>query len=81
MAKTENEVELTQVLQNAITDLANLSPDRKTYDRLTTVMFQLYAGNTMGLTYGATELLSMVQQTWKEARKAKLKRLGIHIVK
>ena len=81
MAKQRTAEKNKNLLQEALTDLANLSPTRAQYDRFTTVLFQLYAGNEMGLTYGMHELLARIEKTWKASRKAKRSKLGIRIVK
>lgn len=69
------------LLQEVLTDLANLSSNRAQYEKFTTVLFQLYAGNEMGLTYGIHELLARIEKTWKQSRNEKKAKMGIRIVK
>ena len=69
------------LLQEALTDLAHLSPNRAQYEKFTTVLFQLYAGNEMGLTYGIHELLARIEKTWKQAQRDKKAKLGLRVVK
>jgi len=81
MAKQRTAEDDRNLLQEALTDLANVSPTRAQYDKFTTVLFQLYAGNEMGLTYGMHELLARIEKTWKTSRKSKKAKLGLRIVK
>jgi hypothetical protein len=81
MAKQRTAEDDRNLLQEALTDLANLSPNRAQYDKFTTVLFQLFAGNEMGLTYGMHELLARIEKTWKTSRKSKKAKLGLRIVK
>ena len=81
MAKQRTAEDDRNLLQEALTDLADVSPTRAQYDKFTTVLFQLYAGNEMGLTYGMHELLARIEKTWKTSRKSKKAKLGLRIVK
>lgn len=81
MAKQRTAEDDRHLLQEALTDLANLSPNRAQYDKWTTVLFQLYAGNEMGLTYGVHELLARIEKTWRSSRRSKKAKLGLRIVK
>ena len=39
---------LSEVFDKGLEKLVMISPNKKTYDELTSIMFQLYNGNVMG---------------------------------
>lgn len=75
--KTQEQV--TSKLQDVLTKLAMMCPDKKTYEEITMVMFQLHMGNDFGA--GMGQMIDLFEDSWNEGRKNKRDRLGIRIVK
>jgi len=75
--KTQEQVH--SKLQDVLTDLAIMCPDKAKYEEITTVMFQLHMGNDFGA--GMGQMIDMFEDSWNEGRRMKRDRLGLHIVK
>ena len=68
-------------LDEALEKLVLISPNKKTYDSITSVMFQLYCGNDLGLGNGNLGFLDKVENNWRKGRKRVAKKLGLSLVK
>ena len=68
-------------LDEALDKLVVISPNKKTYDSITSVMFQLYCGNDLGLGNGNLGFLDKVENNWRKGRKRVAKKLGLSLVK
>ena len=75
----KTQVQVTSKLQDVLTELAQMCPDKKKYEEITTVMFQLHMGNDFGA--GMGQMIDLFEDSWSEGRKMKRSRLGLHIVK
>jgi len=75
--KTQEQVH--SKLQDVLTDLAIMCPDKAKYEEITMVMFQLHMGNDFGA--GMGQMIDMFEDSWNEGRRIKRDRLGLHIVK
>ena len=72
---------LDLVLDEALDKLVIISPDKRTYDSITSVMFQLYCGNDFGMGNGNLGFLDKVENNWKRGRKRIAKNRGLSLVK
>ena len=72
---------LDLVLDEALDKLVIISPDKRTYDSITSVMFQLYCGNDYGLGNGNLSFLDKVENNWRKGRKRVAKIRGLSLVK
>ena len=69
-----------EALNQALDKLVMVCPNKKTYDELTSLMFQLYCGNDFGLGNFSLSFIDKVDECWKTGRKAAAKAKGIHLV-
>ena len=46
-----------------------ISPNKKTYDELTSIMFQLYNGNDYGMGNFSSQFLDKTERAWRQGRK------------
>ena len=69
-----------EILNEALDKLVLLSPNKKTYDQLTSLMFQLYCGNDYGLGNFSLSFLDKIENRWRSGRKAAAKAKGISLV-
>ena len=58
-----------------------ISPNKKTYDELTSIMFQLYNGNDYGMGNFSLQFLDKTERAWRQGRKKVAKNLGLSLVK
>jgi len=72
---------LGEVLDKALETLVLVCPNKKTYDQLTSVMFQLYCGNDFGLGNASLQFLEKTENCWKQGRKRIAQQRGLAIVK
>ena len=72
---------LDLVLDEALDKLVIISPDKRTYDSITSVMFQLYCGNDYGMGDNNLSFLDKVENNWKRGRKRIAKNRGLSLVK
>ena len=70
-----------EALDQALDKLVMLAPNKKTYDELTSLMFQLYCGNDFGLGNFSLLFLEIVENQWKSGRKLVAKEKGLKLVK
>lgn len=67
-------------LNQALDKLVMISPNKKTYDEMTSLMFQLYCGNDFGLGNFSLSFLDKVEGCWRSGRKAAAKAKGLTLV-
>ena len=67
-------------LVQALEKLVMVSPNKKTYDELTSLMFQLYCGNDFGLGNFSLSFLDKVEGCWRSGRRAAAKAKGLTLV-
>ena len=72
---------LETVIDDALDKLVVISPDKRTYDSITSVMFQLYCGNELGMGNGNLGFLDKVENNWRRGRKRIAKSRGLSLVK
>ena len=72
---------LESVLDETLDKLVIISPDKRTYDSITSVMFQLYCGNDFGMGNGNLGFLDKVENNWRKGRKRVAKNRGLSLVK
>ncbi len=69
-----------EALNQALDKLVMVCPNKKTYDELTSLMFQLYCGNDFGLGNFSLSFLDKVEGCWRSGRKAAAKAKGLRLV-
>ena len=57
---------LSEVLDQALEKLVMICPNKKTFDELTSVMFQLYCGNYFVMGNASVQFLEKTEQCWKQ---------------
>ena len=72
---------IDSILDEALDKLVMISPDKKTYDSITSVMFQLYCGNDLGMGNVNLGFLDKVENNWRKGRKRVAKIRGLSLVK
>ena len=72
---------LDLILDEALDKLVIISPDKRTYDSITSVMFQLYCGNDYGMGDNNLSFLDKVENNWRKGRKRVAKIRGLSLVK
>ena len=72
---------LEDVLDQGLDKLVMISPNKKTFDEITSIMFQLYNGNDYGMGNFSLQFLSKIDQAWRKGRKQTAKKLGLSLVK
>ena len=65
-----------EALDQALDKLVMLAPNKKTYDELTSLMFQLYCGNDYGLGNFSLSFLDKIESRWQSGRKKIAKKEG-----
>ena len=69
-----------EALDQALDKLVMVCPNKKTYDELTSLMFQLYCGNDFGLGNFNLSFLDKIEKRWQQGRKAAAAVKGIKLV-
>ena len=69
-----------EALENALKKLVIVCPNKKTYDELTSLMFQLYCGNDFGLGNFNLSFLDKVEGCWRSGRKKAASVKGLKLV-
>ena len=69
-----------EALNNALDKLVIISPNKKTYDEMTSLMFQLYCGNDFGLGNFSLSFLDKIENRWRSGRKAAAQAKGISLI-
>ena len=72
---------LSEVFDRGLEKLVMISPNKKTYDELTSIMFQLYSGNDFGMGNFSLQFLDKTERAWRQGRKKVAKNLGLSLVK
>jgi len=67
-------------LNNALDKLVMVCPDKKSYDEITSLMFQLYCGNDFGLGNFSLSFLEKIEKRWATGRKAAASAKGLRLV-
>ena len=69
-----------EALDQALQKLVLISPNKKTYDELTSLMFQLYCGNDFGLGNFSLAFLDKIEECWRTGRKKAAQAKGLKLV-
>jgi len=69
-----------EALIHALDKLVMVCPNKKTYDELTSLMFQLYCGNDFGLGNFSLSFLDKIEERWQSGRKAIAQAKGLTLV-
>ena len=69
-----------EALNQALDKLVMVCPNKKTYDELTSLMFQLYCGNDFGLGNFSLSFLEKIEKRWATGRKAAAAAKGLKLV-
>jgi hypothetical protein len=69
-----------EILNNALDKLVMVCPNKKTYDEVTSLMFQLYCGNDFGLGNFSLSFLEKIEKRWATGRKAAAAAKGLKLV-
>ena len=72
---------LEDVLDQGLEKLVMISPNKKTFDEITSIMFQLYSGNDYGMGNFSLQFISKIEQAWRKGRKQIAKQRGLSLVK
>ena len=72
---------LEEVFDQGLNKLVMISPNKKTYDEITSIMFQLYNGNDYGMGNFSLQFLDKTDTAWRQGRKKVAKNLGLSLVK
>jgi len=72
---------LEDVLDQGLDKLVMISPNKKTFDEITSIMFQLYSGNDYGMGNFSLEFISKIERAWRKGRKQIAKQRGLSLVK
>ena len=69
-----------EALDQALDKLVMICPNKKTYDELTSLMFQLYCGNDYGLGNFSLSFLEKIESRWQSGRKKIAQARGLKLV-
>lgn len=69
-----------EALDQALDKLVMVCPNKKTYDELTSLMFQLYCGNDFGLGNFSLSFLDKIEKRWQSGRKKAAVSRGLKLV-
>ena len=69
-----------EALENTLKKLVMICPDKKTYDEMTSLMFQLYCGNDFGLGNFSLSFLEKIENRWRSGRKKAAEAAGLKLV-
>ena len=67
-------------LEAILNKLVMVCPSKKTYDEVTSVMFQLYCGNDFGLGNFSLLFLEIVEKQWQSGRKKAAQEKGLKLI-
>ena len=76
--KREN---LDEVFNQGLNKLVMISPNKKTFDEITSIMFQLYCCNDYGMGNFSLSFIDKAEQAWQKGRKQIAKNQGLSLVK
>ena len=69
-----------EALEQALQKLVMVCPNKKTYNELTSLMFQLYCGNDFGLGNFSLAFLDKIEECWQSGRKKAAEAKGLKLV-
>ena len=69
-----------EALDHALDKLVMICPNKKTYDEMTSLMFQLYCGNDFGLGNFSLSFLDKIEDRWQSGRKSIAKARGLKLI-
>ena len=72
---------LNEVFNQGLNKLVMISPKKKTFDEITSIMFQLYCGNDYGMGNFSLSFIDKAEQAWQKGRKQIAKNQGLSLVK
>tara|TARA_Y100000052_G_C2913245_1_gene63777 strand:+ start:291 stop:542 length:252 start_codon:yes stop_codon:yes gene_type:complete len=70
----------SEAIDQALQKLVMVCPNKKTYDEITSLMFQLYCGNDFGLGNFSLSFLDKVEECWRTGRKKAAQAKGLKLV-
>ena len=69
-----------EALNESLDKLVMICPNKKTYNELTSLMFQLYCGNDFGLGNFSLSFLDKIESRWQSGRKRVAQAKGLKLV-
>ena len=69
-----------EAIDQALQKLVMVCPNKRTYDEITSLMFQLYCGNDFGLGNFSLSFLDKVEACWRTGRKKAAQPKGLKLV-
>ena len=69
-----------EAIDQALQKLVMVWPNKRTYDEITSLMFQLYCGNDFGLGNFSLSFLDKVEGCWRTGRKKAAQAKGLKLV-
>ena len=69
-----------EAFEQALLKLVMICPNKKTYNELTSLMFQLYCGNDFGLGNFSLSFLEKIENRWRSGRKKAAEAAGLKLV-
>ena len=69
-----------EAIDQALQKLVMVCPNKKTYDEITSLMFQLYCGNDYGLGNFSLSFLDKIESRWQSGRKKIAQAKGLKLV-
>ena len=69
-----------EALEQALQKLVLLCPNKKIYDDMTSLMFQLYCGNDFGLGNFSLAFLDKIEECWRSGRKKAAQAKGLKLI-
>ena len=70
----------SEAIDQALQKLVMVCPNKRTYDEITSLMFQLYCGNDFGLGNFSLSFLDKVEGCWRTGRKKAAQAKGLKLV-
>ena len=70
----------SEAVDQALQKLVMVCPNKRTYDEITSLMFQLYCGNDFGLGNFSLSFLDKVEGCWRTGRKKAAQAKGLKLV-
>ena len=67
-------------LEAILKKLVMVCPNKKTYDEVTSLMFQLYCGNDFGLGNFSLAFLDNIEKCWQSGRKKAAQAKGLKLI-
>ena len=70
----------SEAIDQALQKLVMVCPNKRTYDEITSLMFQLYCGNDFGLGNFSLSFLDKIEGCWRTGRKKAAQAKGLKLV-